>query len=226
MIPCQNKMKIASYKKLLKIKVDDSGEEMVNISKTLKNCICVYEKFDMVKYLGNDIWVRKTVAKKLATISRKLRKRFPYFKLKIVYGYRHPSIQKKYFSKQNKILKLQYPQTTPERLNELTHSMVAFPKVSGHPTGGAIDITITTSKGDLDMGTKIADYSNPKKIKTFTKLLTKTQTKNRKLLHDLMVTENFAPFYGEWWHFSYGDKEWAWFYEKENALYDQIKLQN
>ena len=37
-----------------------------------------------------------------------------------------------------------------------------------------------------------------------------------------MMKEACAPYDGEWWHFSYGDKEWAFYYKKEEALYDQI----
>lgn len=47
------------------------------------------------------------------------------------------------------------------------------------------------------------------------------QAQRRSLLHDLMVAEDFAPFYGEWWHFSYGDREWAAFYNVEKAMYAQ-----
>lgn len=35
------------------------------------------------------------------------------------------------------------------------------------------------------------------------------QKENRFLLQDLMLLVGFAPYYGEWWHFSYGDREWA-----------------
>lgn len=72
------------------------------------------------------------------------------------------------------------------------------------------------------MGTGISDFSDIEKVKTHYYYLTNQQKENRKLLHDLMILENFAPYYGEWWHFSYGDKEWAWFYNKKNALYKKI----
>ena len=37
-----------------------------------------------------------------------------------------------------------------------------------------------------------------------------------------MVAEGFAPFDGEWWHFSYGDREWAAFYGLSQTLYAHI----
>ncbi|MDR3125675.1 MAG: hypothetical protein LBU20_01195 [Candidatus Nomurabacteria bacterium] len=27
-----------------------------------------------------------------------------------------------------------------------------------------------------------------------------------------MMSQGFAPYDGEWWHFSYGDREWAAWY--------------
>lgn len=33
------------------------------------------------------------------------------------------------------------------------------------------------------------------------------------------LEENFAPYYGEWCHFSYGDREWAAFYGQAKTLY-------
>jgi hypothetical protein len=45
---------------------------------------------------------------------------------------------------------------------------------------------------------------------------------NRKMLRDAMMAEGFAPYDGEWWHFCYGDKEWAFYYKKDKALYNQV----
>jgi D-alanyl-D-alanine dipeptidase len=39
-----------------------------------------------------------------------------------------------------------------------------------------------------------------------------------------MMNEGFAPYDGEWWNFSYGDKEWACYYKKEMSLYNQVNI--
>jgi D-alanyl-D-alanine dipeptidase len=44
------------------------------------------------------------------------------------------------------------------------------------------------------------------------------------LLRSVMLQAGFAPFDGEWWHFSYGDREWAYYYKKKYALYSQVSL--
>jgi len=75
----------------------------------------------------------------------------------------------------------------------------------------------------LDMGAKILDYTNSKISYTYSPEIDKKHKKNRMFLKDLMENENFAPYLGEWWHFSYGDREWAKYYNKSKAFYQQVK---
>lgn len=225
MVPCRTYMSniitLLKITDLLKKNSCENFEDFVIINKISPYIICEYIKFDMKEYLGDSIVVRKTVAEKLIKISKNLNEKFPGYKLKVVYGYRHPNVQLKYFeNKKSELQKINIGDSEDE-LNEKTHMFVADPRVAGHPTGGAVDITITTPNGDLDMGTKIADFSNEEKIKSFSFLINDEQKRNRKLLHDLMISEGFAPFYGEWWHFSYGDLEWASFYDKNSSIYFQ-----
>jgi len=220
----KQKLKIASYQDRLLQKVLESNEEMVNISETLKNIICIHENSDMQKYTGQNIWVRKSVAFKLEKASGKLSRLSPNFKLKVVFGFRHPEVQKFYFERRKKLLRQNNSSLSEEELEELADTMSANPKVAGHPTGGAVDITITTQDSDLDMGTRISDFTDAEKIKTFSGNISETQKKNRKLLHDIMTSVGFAPYYGEWWHFSYGDREWTFFYNQPCAIYDQINF--
>ena len=118
-----------------------------------------------------------------------------------------------------------HPGASEEELDELTHPLIAVPRVAGHPTGGAVDVALVDREGvRLDMGSAIADFARPWLLPTFSKLVTEAQRKNRLILHDVMVEGGFAPFYGEWWHFSYGDREWAAFYGEKRALYGQIDV--
>lgn len=217
---------ILNYYNLAKIKAGENYEKLVGLSKIAPDIICQYEKKDMLDYVGDQIFVRETVAKMLLACSQKLKAKNQDYSLKVVYGYRHPEVQQNYFDKRKQEIKAQYPELSEEELCAKTHLFVAAPDVAGHIVGGAIDITITSTQGDLDMGTKIADYSDEKKIQTFYKNLTNTQKQSRKLLHDLMTHVGFAPFYGEWWHFSYGDKEWAAFYGHKKSLYSPVDFKS
>ena len=214
--------KILTYHDLIKIKAGENNEPMVDLMDKVPEIICRYEKMDMTDYLGEKIYTRQSLAELLAKASLRLKAKYPDYSFKVVYGYRHPEIQQKYFDKRKAELKEEKPNLSDQELSELAHLFVAAPEVAGHIVGGAVDLTITSSDGDLDMGTKIADFSEAEKIQTFFDGLTVEQKKNRKLLHDLMLEQGLAPFYGEWWHFCYGDKEWAAFYGKSKSLYSAL----
>jgi zinc D-Ala-D-Ala dipeptidase len=103
-----------------------------------------------------------------------------------------------------------------------THRIIALPEVAGHPTGGAVDIQILGSGQPIDMGTKIWEFV-PDSF-TFSPFIDRSAWSNRQLLRRVMTTAGFAPFDGEWWHFSYGDREWAKHYGEQAAIYEQIFL--
>lgn len=212
---------ILTYDDLAKIAPGTSDEKLADVRAYDKSIVAQYNKLDMKSYTGDTILVRDSVAQKLAAVNQALQARG--YTLKVVYGYRSLAVQEKYFTKRKQELAAEQPDMSDKDLNNYTHQFVAVPDVAGHPTGGAVDLTVLGGNGqELDMGTAIADYTDPEKIQTFGPGLLQTQQANRQLLHDLMTAQEFAPFYGEWWHFSYGDKEWAAFYNKKTALYGAI----
>jgi D-alanyl-D-alanine dipeptidase len=107
-------------------------------------------------------------------------------------------------------------------LIELTHRNVAVPDVAGHPTGGAVDITLFHIEigEEIDMGSSIADYSTKKYYKMSPEI-SPEQLENRLLLDSFMTRERFAPFLGEGLHFSCEDSKWAHYYKQLHAIYEQ-----
>lgn len=180
------------------------------------------EDKNMLEY-GEKIPVRKTVYEKLLKVSKKLKEINKDYKLIVVYGFRDINTQEKYF---NEILEKVKNNFDDElEMFEYIHKKIAIPNVAGHPTGGAVDIEIFNVKENkmLDFGTKILDYSTTD-CYYYNNNLSGNSIENRKLLRTIMMSEGFAPYDGEWWHFSYGDKEWAYYYKKEMALYNQVNI--
>lgn len=90
-----------------------------------------------------------------------------------------------------------YPDLPKERLFELGYIAAK----SGHSRGSTLDLTlIKLNGGTLDMGGEW-DYFGEKSHFNF-KYLNKTQKNNRKLLREMMKSENFIPYENEWWHFT------------------------
>ena len=211
---------------LKEITIDESNENFISLSKLNHSNIKIrYEKFDMLNHFNGEMIVRFSVAKKIINIANYLKENHSQLALIIVYGYRTDEIQKKYFFKYLRIIEEDYPWIEDkDELYELAHMGVACPNVAGHPTGGAVDVALYDLKKDkyLDMGAKILDYTNSKISYTYSPEINKNHKKNRMFLKKLMENENFAPYLGEWWHFSYGDREWAKYYNTPKAFYQKI----
>ncbi len=212
---------ILQYQDLIQVPVIDSGEPILIVQDVAPEIACVYEKQDMRPYLGDQFALRKGTIERLKNAAIALQKLGSDLTFRLVYAYRHPNVQLAYFEKRREILIQENPNLSQEEMIAKTHLFVASPDVAGHPTCGAVDITIEGPHGPIDMGSGIADFTS-NNIETFSEGLSETQQKNRQLLRTILMDAGFAPFDGEWWHFSYGDKEWAAYYQKPNALYDQI----
>jgi D-alanyl-D-alanine dipeptidase len=216
---------ILQYIDLTTVPVYDNQEPLLEVERCLPDIVCEYQKQDMIPYVGNRFFLREGVVKRLQNAITMLKKENPGWRFKIVYAYRHPEVQTRYFEVRKNELRLSNPCLSKNELRDRAHLLSASPDVAGHPTGGAIDITIVDEmEKELDMGTSIADFSQGKKIWTFFPSISSETRENRWLLRRLLMREGFAPFDGEWWHFSYGDREWAKYYDKKEAIYDSIKL--
>lgn len=214
--------RILGYEDVAAVQPGTRDEPLVDVRAYNPDIAAQYAKPDMKYLTGETIYVRDMVAEQLAKVQAGLSRQS--MRLLVVYGYRHPEVQRTYFEARRNEIELTNPLMIGEELDAYTHNFVAIPELGGHPAGAAVDLTILDWEDrPLDMGTAIADYSNPEKIRTDSPGLTYRQMGNRAILHDAMVDEHFAPFYGEWWHFSYGDREWGAFYDMP-ALYDQIDL--
>lgn len=214
--------KILTYQDVKETKRGKSDEPLVSVQQYSSTIVVCQDNEEIQYYNNDDILIRDGLAKKLARINDRLQDGMC---IKVVCGYRHPEIQRQCFIKEKTKILQQNPGISDEEANELTHVLIAVPDVAGHVVGGAVDVTIVNEDNEaLDMGTEIADFNQTDKIATYSDNLTENQINNRTLLHDLMVSENFAPFYGEWWHFSYGDREWAAFYGHESAIYGEYIL--
>lgn len=212
------------YDDLLNVPVQENGEKLVIVQDFSPDIICQYEKFDMEAYIGDRMLLRASVVNLLQMVSQTLKQQDSTACLKLVYAYRHPIFQERYFLKRVEELEIQFPNLAEKEIKRRAHLLSASPDVAGHPAGGAVDIIILQGNQETDMGTRIADFSNPEKIQTYHPHLTVLQNTNRLWLRNIMMSQGFAPFDGEWWHFSYGDREWAAYYNKSAAIYGPILL--
>ena len=129
-------------------------------------------------------------------------------------------------------LKKENPEWSDSELKKAVEIFVSFPSKdialpAPHNTGGAVDLTLVDEKGnDIQMGTDFDEFH----VKSYTDNFSdKTGLEavfhqNRMLLKKVLEDVGFVNYHEEWWHFSYGDQEWARQNGLNQAVYGSMEL--
>ena len=88
-------------------------------------------------------------------------------------------------------------------------------KLPPHCCGAAVDVELRDTETGrlLDFGSPMNADARPSHLHHPD--LTHEQAASRMLLLTAMLEAGFASYHAEWWHYSYGDQLWAWFYGEE-----------
>ena len=124
---------------------------------------------------------------------------------------------------------------TDEEIDKKTSFFVSKPSYdpkvpSLHNTGGAVDLTLVTTRGHyaLNMGCDFDDFTPKAWTNHFEEDYEEHEVntearENRRLLYSVMTEAGFTNLPSEWWHFDYGDKFWAYF-TGNTAIYEGIDM--
>lgn len=171
----------------------------------------------------NDFRVRKVIFEKLIQAKSTLPVGLNFM---IYETYRPKKFQEKLWAITYDKMKSANPGSTEQEIIALTETFTANPYDgigSGHMAACAVDLTLCDDNGvELDMGTAMHE----KGILTATMAdgLTDEAIKNRAILKDSMEGAGLINYPPEWWHYSYGDHQWAWLTHKKEALYGPIDI--
>ncbi|MFN7171738.1 MAG: M15 family metallopeptidase [Fimbriimonadaceae bacterium] len=92
----------------------------------------------------------------------------------------------------------------------------------GHCTGGAVDVLLADSQGQLiDLSAPFDRFSA---APTFTFGLAPEAQKHRMLLYENLVAQGFSNCRDEYWHYSFGDAGWAVRLGLDECIYGLIPL--
>lgn len=160
-----------------------------------------------------EMYLRKGAAYRLIGASQMLPKGFSFI---FFDGYRSLDVQAALFNSFKEQLTFQHQDATEEKIIEMTQTYVSLPsadplKPSPHATGGAIDLSITDSHGNLlEMGTDF-DSFEPSAQTAYFKYNSegKVYHLNRLLLYSVMISNGFTNYPEEWWHYDYGNQFWG-----------------
>lgn len=97
-----------------------------------------------------------------------------------------------------------------------------------HTTGGAIDLTVIAPDGKkLEFGTEFDAFTDKTRAAYYETIDIENDVEakkirnNRRFLYNVMMEAGFVNLPSEWWHYEYGDKNWAHIQGKP-AIYDGI----
>ncbi len=147
--------------------------------------------------------------------------------------YRSLSLQKMLFDNRFKIIQLLNPKWTHEQVFTETTKMVSpvinldgSKNVPPHSTGAAIDVYLIDVNGDaLDMGIHPKDWiedTDDSISFTESNKISSGAQKNRQIMTNALSQVGFVNYPTEYWHWSYGDRYWAYHKNQSTALYDTI----
>ena len=152
--------------------------------------------------------------------------------LRLYEGYRTPKIQNMIFQRQHKIVAENNPEWSPKRCHDEASKLAAplttfegMRNIPPHSTGGAVDLEIVNSDGKvIDFGMEVKDmsYVAPELCATDFKDVSQEAIDNRAQLLEACESAEFVNYPREWWHFSYGDRYWAYAVGESAAHYDQV----
>ena len=167
------------------------------------------------------IYVRTELAKRLTQAANSLDKKY---KLVVRAGHRPLEVQKRLLKECMQDYKDEHPSVSNAEALEHARTFVSDPDISfpPHCCAAAIDVDVL----DVDKN-ELVDFGSPMNLDDDISYLhydkiTPEQRQNRLLLLATMLDAGFASTPFEWWHFSYGDQVWAWFYKEKDSLYGLI----
>ncbi|WP_274915859.1 nitrilase-related carbon-nitrogen hydrolase [Streptomyces sp. WZ-12] len=148
-------------------------------------------------------------------------------RLRFAEGYRPPALQRHYFTRYGDELRAAHPDWDDARVHRAASRFVSPPEVAPHSAGGAVDLTLVTADGtEVDMGTPLDASPEESGGACYTSApgLTPAVRANRRTLAAALRGAGLVNYPTEWWHWSYGDRYWAWATDAEHALYGPREL--
>jgi D-alanyl-D-alanine dipeptidase len=219
---------LLSDARIARIPVVERDEDLVRVMPS--DCLSVAEAIPIPPAEGvtppttpvHDL-LRPDVARRLAMAAAALPGEL---RLHLVEGYRPPDVQAALYEAHRGRLLRDLPGIDAADSHRLASRFVAPPQVAAHPSGAAVDVTLVDPGGrPLDMGTAIdatpedsdgACYLDAPGISPLARA-------NRRLLAASLRTAGFVNYPTEWWHWSHGDRYWAFVTGAGAAFYGETR---
>lgn len=145
-------------------------------------------------------------------------------RLRLVEGYRPAALQSRYFDAYVATLRGQHPHADDTAVRALAARHVSPPEVAPHTAGAAADVTLERHGVELDLGSAVNATPEASRGRCYTSApdVTGPAAEHRRLLVEIMSRAGFVNYPTEWWHWSFGDRYWAWATGSRRALFRAV----
>jgi len=215
--------------KVLAIPLADNHEPLVNIKETHT---LAYGPSPEIPNNTDYTWMRKNVYDKLVAADRQLPKGYH---ICLYEAYRSIGLQKKLFDEQRAHVVKRNPTWSNEQIFNETIKLVSpvinqdgSSNTPPHSTGGAIDVYLIDDTGTpYDMGIHPKDWMQDADgllSLTDSPHISEAAKKNRAILSGVLSAVGFVNYPTEYWHWSYGDRYWAFVEHQPKTIYSSYVL--
>ena len=213
--------------KVLAIPVVDNQEPLIDLKDQKE---IAYGPSPEIPNNMNYTKLRKTVYEKLKRAQALLPEGLHFC---LYEGYRSLQLQKMLFDNRYEKIKKLYPDWSQKQIFIETITLVSpvtnadgSKNIPPHSTGGAIDIYLIKQGQAVAMGIHPKDWTEDvdgKLSATLSQHISAEAQKNRKIMSAVLSTVGFVNYPTEYWHWSYGDRYWAYRKKEKHAIYGTIK---
>src|SRR3990167_707574 len=209
---------------VLRINIIDNHDPMIDLT---TQQIIAYGPSPEIPHNTHYTKMRKTVYEKLKQAEVLLPKGLRFC---IYEGYRSLQLQKMLFDNRFAKVKAQHPKWSQVEIFTETTKLVSpvinqdgSHNIPPHSTGGAFDIYLINDQGKpVDMGIHPKDWMADKDgllSLTASPAISAVAQKNRDRMNSALSAAGFVNYPTEYWHWSYGDRYWAYMQHQSHAIY-------
>ncbi|WP_245966785.1 M15 family metallopeptidase [Sphaerisporangium album] len=140
----------------------------------------------------------------------------------IVEGFRPIELQQRYFDAHVDRLKIAHPGHDHAWYRREAGRYISPPEVAPHVAGAAVDLTLCDADGnELWLGTQVND-TDTDACHTAGTAVPAEAAERRRVLGEALTAAGLVNYPTEWWHWSYGDRYWAYVTGASAARYGPV----
>lgn len=200
------------------IRIRECGEPLVDLRKACPGVVVALGEERMEK--EETAYLRKTVAEMINRACWELPQGMTFI---IRDAWRPQHVQKSIFDAFIERFSVREPNKSIEEIREQVRRFVApyeGEHVSGHMTGGAVDLRLWKNGKRIPMRSE--DLTYEENSQSIQPKLQRYLQKNRELMFRTLEKVGLSNYPKEFWHWSYGDYWWAKRNGKTEAIYGPI----